>query len=305
MEEKNYEVNKKYDEKILINVLKNFDKNGEYVVEPGRNEIKKFEIDIENNFEKESSKKEKHNNKSENLETKKMINIKKFKQKDFITNFFYKFKGSKAKRSYEYAKKLLEYKIKTPEPIAYFDDFVNENNKKNSYYISEELKYDFTCREVFWPEDIERDKAEQGENYKISEEIERMLAKVEKNREKIIRQFAKFSFDLHENGVEFEDYSPGNVLIKDKSGNYEFYLVDLNRMKFGVKLNLDKRMKNVSRMMEDEKIARIFSNEYAKYCKQREELVFRYLRYYIRKHKSYVYFKDITRPVRNVFKKKK
>jgi len=72
MEEKNYEVNKKYDEKILINVLKNFDKSGEYVVEPGRNEIKKFEIDIKNNLEKQ-------NNKSENLETKKMINIKKFK----------------------------------------------------------------------------------------------------------------------------------------------------------------------------------------------------------------------------------
>ena len=81
MEEKNYEVNKKYDEKILINVLKNFDKSGEYVVEPGRNEIKKFEIDIKNNLEKQ-------NNKSGNLETKKMINIKKFKQKDFITNFF-------------------------------------------------------------------------------------------------------------------------------------------------------------------------------------------------------------------------
>ena len=304
MEEKNYEVNKKYDEKILINVLKNFDKNGEYVVEPGRNEIKKFEIYIENNLKKGNEKKKKNNN-IENTERKKMVNIKKFKQKDFITNFFYKFKGSKAKRSYEYAKKLLEYKIKTPEPIAYFDDFVNKNNKKNSYYISEELKYDFTCREVFWPEDIERDKAEQGENYKISEETERMLAKVEKNREKIIRQFAKFSFDLHENGVEFEDYSPGNVLIKDKSGNYEFYLVDLNRMKFGVKLNLDKRMKNVSRMMEDEKIARIFANEYAKYYKQREDLVFRYLRYYIRRHNRYVYFKDITRPVRNVFKKKK
>ena len=304
MEEKNYEVNKKYDEKILINVLKNFDKTGEYVVEPGRNEIKKFEIYIENNLKKGNEKKKKNNN-IENTERKKMVNIKKFKQKDFITNFFYKFKGSKAKRSYEYAKKLLEYKIKTPEPIAYFDDFVNENNKKNSYYISEELKYDFTCREVFWPEDIEREKAKQEGNYKISEEMERMLAKVEKNREKIIKQFAKFSFDLHENGVEFEDYSPGNVLIKDKSGNYEFYLVDLNRMKFGVKLNLDKRMKNVSRMMEDEKLARIFANEYAKYYKQREELVFRYLRYYIRKHKGYVYFKDITRPVRNIFKRKK
>ncbi len=302
--EKNYEVNEKYDEKVLINVLNNFDKIGEYVVEPGRNEIKKFEINIENRSEKTDTKKKKQN-KTKKIETVKMINVKKFKQKDFITNFFYKFKGSKAKRSYEYAKKLLEYKIKTPEPIAYFDNFVNEKNKTNSYYISEELKYDFTCREVFWPEDIEREKARQGENYKISEEMERMFAKVKKNREKIIRQFAKFTFDLHENGVEFEDYSPGNVLIKDKSGNYEFYLVDLNRMKFNVKMSLEKRMKNVSRMMDNEKIARIFTNEYSKCCKQREEQVFRYLRHYIRKHRGYVYFKDITRPVRNIFKRKK
>ena len=62
MEEKNYEVNKKYDEKILINVLKNFDKSGEYVVEPGRNEIKKFEIYIENNLKKGNEKKKKNNN---------------------------------------------------------------------------------------------------------------------------------------------------------------------------------------------------------------------------------------------------
>ena len=135
--------------------------------------------------------------------------------------------------------------------------------------------------------------------------MERMLAKVEKNREKIIRQFARFSFNLHENGVEFEDYSPGNVLIKDKSGNYEFYLVDLNRMKFNVKLNLNRRMKNVSRMMENEKIAKIFADEYAKCYKQREETVFRFLRYYIRKHKRYVDFMDITRPFRNIFKRKK
>lgn len=302
--EKNYEVNEKYDEKVLINVLNNFDKTGEYVVEPGRNEIKKFEINILNRSENIGAKKKKQDKTKKN-ETLKMINVKKFKQKDFITNFFYKFKGSKAKRSYEYAKKLLKYKIKTPEPIAYFDDFVNEKSKTNSYYISEELKYDFTCREVFWPEDIEREKARQGENYKINEETERMFAKVKKNREKIIRQFAKFTFDLHENGVEFEDYSPGNVLIKDKSGNYEFYLVDLNRMKFNVKMSLEKRMKNVSRMMDNEKIARIFTNEYAKYCKQREEQVFRYLRHYIRKHRGYVYFKDITRPVRNIFKKRK
>ena len=98
MDEKKYEVNRKYDEKKLINVLKNFDKAGEYVVESGRNEIKRFEIDFENNLEKVSKKRKKHN-KIDDFKKKKMINIKKFKQKDFITNFFYRFKGSKAKTS--------------------------------------------------------------------------------------------------------------------------------------------------------------------------------------------------------------
>ena len=51
MEEKKYEVNRKYDEKTLVNVLKNFDKAGEYVVEPGRNEIKRFKIDLKKNWE--------------------------------------------------------------------------------------------------------------------------------------------------------------------------------------------------------------------------------------------------------------
>ena len=76
-------------------------------------------------------------------------------------------------------------------------------------------------------------------------------------------------------------------------------------MKFNVKLNLNRRMKNVSRMMENEKIAKIFADEYAKCYKQREETVFRFLRYYIRKHKRYVDFMDITRPFRNIFKRKK
>ena len=61
MEEKKYEVNRKYDEKTLVNVLKNFDKAGEYVVEPGRNEIKRFEIDFENNLENVNLKRKKYN----------------------------------------------------------------------------------------------------------------------------------------------------------------------------------------------------------------------------------------------------
>ena len=184
----------------------------------------------------------------------------------------------------------MEKNIGTPEPIAYFDKFGKE---ERDYYISEDLKYDFTCREIFWPEDYEKVKTEHW--YK----------KIEEKREKVIRQFAKFSYDLHEKGIQFEDYSPGNVLIVEKNENFEFYLVDLNRMKFDVKMNIKSRMKNVSRMMEDENLAKIFCNEYAKCCKLPEKIFYKNLNRFIKKHKNYVFIMDLTRPVRRAFKKKK
>ena len=266
-----FKINKNYEKEILVKILKNFDKIGEYVVPPGRNEIKRVVV-----------------NEKKFLKT---INIKKFKKPNFISNIIYKYmKGSKAKRSFEYAKKLLEKNIGTPEPIAYFDKFGKE---ERDYYISEDLKYDFTCREIFWPEDYEKVKTEEW--YK----------KIEEKREKVIRQFAKFSYNLHEKGIQFEDYLPGNVLIVEKNENFEFYLVDLNRMKFDVKMNIKSRMKNVSRMMEDENLAKIFCNEYAKCCKLPEKIFYKNLNRFIKKHKNYVFIMDLTRPVRRAFKKKK
>ena len=218
---KNYEINKNYDKNVLIEMLKNFDKLGSYVVEPGRNEIKR--IKIKNNGEE------------------KEVNVKKFKKKGFFSQLIYKYgKGSKARRSYEYGNKLLELGIQTPEPIAYFDDFGED---KRSFYLSEELKYDFTCREVLW------------NDFGLSdEEMEKQMP----YRDEVIRQFAKFTVKLHESGVKFDDYSPGNVLIKKDGDKYEFYLVDLNRMSFNTKLSLTTRMENVSKMMEEEVFARKF-----------------------------------------------
>ena len=286
MEEKKYEVNRKYDEKTLVNVLKNFDKAGEYVVEPGRNEIKRFEIDFENNLENVNLKRKKHN-KIDDLKNKKMINVKKFKKKGFFSQLIYKYgKGSKARRSYEYGNKLLELGIQTPEPIAYFDDFGED---KRSFYLSEELKYDFTCREVLW------------NDFGLSdEEMEKQMP----YRDEVIRQFAKFTVKLHESGVKFDDYSPGNVLIKKDGDKYEFYLVDLNRMSFNTKLSLTTRMENVSKMMEEEVFARKFSKAYSEFCtRYTEEEVFKKLYHFIKKHKFRVFIKDSTRPFRRMLKK--
>ena len=51
-----------------------------------------------------------------------VINIKSFKTPNFINQIVYKFfRNGKAKRSFEYAKKLQKLSIKTPQPIAYYE----------------------------------------------------------------------------------------------------------------------------------------------------------------------------------------
>ncbi|MDO5089114.1 MAG: lipopolysaccharide kinase InaA family protein [Leptotrichiaceae bacterium] len=272
IKEQNYKIKENYDEDVLSAILDNFDIGGEIVAQGGRNLIKKFKI-VNNGQEKE-------------------INIKKFGKKNILTQFVYKFfTGSKAKRSYEFANMLLGKNIKTPKPIAYFDDYVNkETGEKRSFYISEELKYDFTCREVFWNEEMTPD----------------MKVKMSNNRNEVIRQFAEFTFDLHEKGIKFEDFSPGNVLIKrENNGKYGFYLVDLNRMKFYEKLDFNTRMKNVSRMMEFKIFVEEFSKEYAKLYRLPYKKIFEKLYYYVTIHKYRVLFKDNTRFLREIFRKKK
>ena len=152
------------------------------------------------------------------------------------------------------------------------------------------MKYQFTCRELLWRE-------------KLKPEVKEIL---DRDREKIIGQFAAFTFNLHEKGVEFDDYSPGNVLIrKEDSEKYGFYLIDLNRMKFRKKLDFNARMKNVSRMLEDREYVEIFSKYYSELYKKTYNEVYDKLYGYINRHKIYVAVKDNTRNFRYFFKRKK
>lgn len=170
----------------------------------------------------------------------KTINIKSFKVPNLINKIAYKyFRKSKARRSYEYASILLEKGIGTPQPIAYHENFTLLGLEK-SFYVSEHLQADLTFRELV--------------------EIPDYL-----DHENILRQFTRFSFDLHEKGIEFLDHSPGNTLIKKALDNqYEFFLVDLNRMNFHTEMDLDRRMKNLSRLTPIKEMIAVMSDEYAK-----------------------------------------
>ena len=65
------------------------------------------------------------------------------------------------------------------------------------------------------------------------------------DHENILRAFTRFTFELHEKQIQFLDHSPGNTLIKKVDGDYQFFLVDLNRMNFK-ELNFEERMLNFS-----------------------------------------------------------
>ena len=187
----------------------------------------------------------------------KTINIKSFKIPHLINKIAYKyFRNSKARRSFEYATTLLEKEIGTPQPIAYFENY-DVVGLKDSYYVSEHLQCDLTYRELVEIPDFP-------------------------DHENILRQFTRFSFNLHEKGIEFLDHSPGNTLIKKTAdGNYDFFLVDLNRMNFHNEMDFDSRMKNLSHLTPKKEMIEVMSNEYSKlYPAQSEAEIFEKMWFY-------------------------
>ncbi|HPI20817.1 MAG TPA: lipopolysaccharide kinase InaA family protein [Candidatus Kapabacteria bacterium] len=213
-------------ENQLQEIIINYDQKGIVLVDGERNKIKLFDF--------------------EGIK----INIKSFKKPNFINSIIYKFfRKSKAKRSFENATFLLENKIGTPQPIAYFENFTFFGLRK-SFYVCEHLVSDLIFRELV-----------ENPNYPDSENI--------------LRQFTQFSFDLHEKGIEFLDHSPGNTLIKKVSEKqYEFFLVDLNRMNFHHSMSFEMRMKNLCRLTPHKDMIEIMANEYAKLYGISEEKTF-------------------------------
>jgi len=168
------------------------------------------------------------------------VNVKSFKIPNIINKVVYRFfRKSKARRSYEFANLLLEKGVGTPQPIAFYEN-TGVFSLQDSYYMSEQLVADLTYRELIEVPDYPE-------------------------HDIILRQFTKFTFGLHEKGIEFLDHTPGNTLIK-KTGHeqYEFFLVDLNRMKFHSTMSLEGRVINMAKLTPEIKLVETMSDEYAK-----------------------------------------
>lgn len=198
----------------LNDLIVNFDTIGEEFGNQDRNTIKVFDLEDRS------------------------INVKSFKIPNIFNQIAYRFlRKSKAQRSYEYANKLTNLGIGTPQPIAYFE-FKTPFLFKRSFYVSIHQDCDITYREL--TKDF---------NYP--------------NHEAILRAFTCFTFNLHENNILFLDHSPGNTLIKHTDEGYEFFLVDLNRMQFKP-LSFEERIQNFARLTTHQSMVEVMSDEYAK-----------------------------------------
>lgn len=166
------------------------------------------------------------------------LNIKAFKKPNLINKIVYNFfRKSKAQRSFEYANKLTEMGIGTPKPLAFFE-YKSTFFFGKSYYISEQQDCDITYRTLTKDFDYP-------------------------DYDNVLRAFTRFTYKLHEKGIHFLDHSPGNTLIKKNANTYDFYLVDLNRMHFGI-LDFETRIKNFSRLTIHKSMVKTMSDEYAK-----------------------------------------
>ncbi|MCH2490932.1 MAG: Kdo domain containing protein [Flavobacteriales bacterium] len=200
------------------------------------------------------------------------VNIKAFKIPNLVNKFAYAFfRASKAKRSYSYAKRLLAMEVKTPMPLAYLEQYRSGLFDK-SFYVSKNLEHDLTIREI-----VDND---QYPNY-----------------ETILRAFTRFTFSLHEKNINFLDHSPGNTLIVETAEGYDFYLVDLNRMKFET-MDFQKRMKNFAKLSPKDRMLEIMCDEYAKLYPQRSKIEIKEVMY------AYSYQFSTAYKKKEAFKKK-
>jgi len=164
--------------------------------------------------------------------------VKSFKVPHAINRIAYTFfREGKAKKSYINAVKLIELGVNTPEPIGIIE-FFSSGLLSESYFISLYEPYDFTIREVF--------------HHKVEDFQE------------ILKQFARFTYEIHQKGVWHVDYSLGNILVTKQADTYKFSLVDINRMQFKT-IHPIQGLKNFNKFWaKDDNDLKILAKEYAK-----------------------------------------
>ena len=137
------------------------------------------------------------------------------------------YRKSKARRSYENSLELTNRKIETPEPLGFLECYFKSSIKR-SFYVSKKWEADFTFRDPLFKDDFP-------------------------DRQEILAEIGRFSWNMHMNEVYHRDFSSGNILVKATGASkWTFALVDVNRMHFRA-LTFRERMKSFAPLWASDK----------------------------------------------------
>ncbi|AXH10232.1 hypothetical protein CP960_03705 [Malaciobacter halophilus] len=228
--------------------------------------IKEFLLNIKEFFEENSNTIHKARNELKVIEYKGVKTVVKgFKVPNIINQIAYAyFRDSKAKKSYKNAIKLKNLGLNTPEPIGYIEFYKNFLFKE-SFFIAKKYEYDFTIREPLRNKQL-------------------------KNREDIIKKFVEFTYNLHKNSVYHKDFSAGNTLVSINDNNYEFSVVDINRMEFKT-VDLETGLDNFAKLWLDEDDIILIATTYSNLVNADKNEAIKLLKNSDRKLKEFVEFK--------------
>jgi len=159
--------------------------------------------------------------------------VKSYKEPSIISSFIYTyFRKSKAWRAYEYGLKAAKFTPKVIARIEFFKPLLT-----SSYLICYKFESDFDIRRPLLDNDFP-------------------------DRDEIFRQFSNFVYQMHQEGIFHNDLSPGNILIKKSDKDYQFQIVDINRMTFK-KIGKKNRVKNFNKLWADDKDLLLILTYYA------------------------------------------
>ncbi len=143
----------------------------------------------------------------------------------------------KAFRAWQGGMTLVEKGIETPPPVAYL-----EKRKRRfldqSYFLTERVSGAREIRHLF-------------------------LELKPKDLRELLVSLGRYLSRCHERGVLHRDLSDGNILVKKaESGEFEFYLLDTNRVRIKGRIKLLKRIKNLIRLGVPRIYQRFFLGQY-------------------------------------------
>ncbi len=161
--------------------------------------------------------------------------VKSFAVPTLFKRLIYTIFASKARRSFIYAQRLGNL---TPKPVTYIETRKGGLLHK-SYYISQISPCTHVLKEVIKDPHFP-------------------------NRMQIFAAFGHFTAILHQQGILHSDYSMGNVLFEPNEQGAQFQLVDLNRMRFGQKIDCRRGCRNFERIDTDQQALATIAEAYAK-----------------------------------------